>query len=258
MVGLYISIIIISVYLLFKSRYFTNMMFKRWCKNNNILYNNIDIGYFENIRGLCATSDIQKGDLLVEIPYTSCISERVPPDMTTEQEDYILARKLAEYDTWFGKYSGYMHILPKDPHLIADWSDSEIEQLKYHKAYELRENQQNENKRYLPHMKKYLDLVRSRRILNGYDDHNLLIMIPFVDMINHDKNVKNVDFEFDLRFEDDKIRLYSSRNYKKGEQIVVSYGDPYSEKNSVDHHLTRHGIFLGDYSVPVTYQFGHN
>jgi hypothetical protein len=69
-------------------------------------------------------------------------------------------------------------------------------------------------------------------------------MLPFIDMINHDESSDGGSFEFDIRIEGDTIKLYSTRNYGKGDQVVLSYGDSKSEMNSTDHHLTRHGIFI--------------
>lgn len=247
MVGIYLLIIICVIVLLLRSRQLTLMKFKMWCKNNNVRYNGVDVGYQGDLRGLYATEDIQIGDLLIELPLESCISEKVRPDIMTIQEDYILAEKVRTCDTWNSKYKGYINFLPKIPHLIADWSDTEIEKLNYQKAYDLREKQKNENNFYPKYMKKYIDLVRSRRIIFRYDDHNLLLMIPFIDMINHDERLDGGSFEFDIRIEDDKIKLYSTRNYSKGDQIVLSYGDSRSEMNSTDHHLTRHGIFINQW-----------
>jgi len=244
MVGIYVLIIVCVVVLLLKSQQLTTMKFKMWCKNNNVRHDGVDVGYQGDLRGLYTTKDIQIGDLLIELPLESCINERVRPDITTMEEDYTLAKKLRDCDTWNSKYKGYINFLPKRPHLIADWSDDEIEKLNYRKAYELREKQKNENDLYPGHMKRYLDLVRSRRIIFRYDDHNLLLMLPFIDMINHDESSDGGSFEFDIRIEGDTIKLYSTRNYGKGDQVVLSYGDSKSEMNSTDHHLTRHGIFI--------------
>lgn len=244
MVGIYALIVICVIVLLLRIQQLTTMKFKKWCKNNNVRHDGIDVGYQGGLRGLYTTKDIKIGDLLIEIPFESCISERVRPDITTIEEDYILAKKLRDCDTRNSKYNGYINFLPKRPHLIADWSDNEIEKLNYQKAYELREKQKNENELYPQHMKIYLDLVRSRRIIFRCYDHNLLIMIPFIDMINHDEHSNGKSFGFDIRFVDNKIKLYSSRNYNKGDQITISYGDPKSEMKTIDHHLTRHGILI--------------
>ena len=105
-----------------------------WCKNNNVRHDGVDVGYQGDLRGLYTTKDVQIGDLLIELPLESCINERVRPDITTMEEDYTLAKKLRDCDTWNSKYKGYINFLPKKPHLIADWSDDEIEKLNYQKA----------------------------------------------------------------------------------------------------------------------------
>jgi hypothetical protein len=68
-------------------------------------------------------------------------------------------------------------------------------------------------------------------------------MIPMIDMINHGTTPENNEFEIDARIEDKYIRLYSPRNYRKGEEILMSYGDTESDYESIDHRLYRHGFF---------------
>ena len=112
MVGIYVLIIVCVVVLLLKSQQLTTMKFKMWCKNNNVRYDGVDVGYRGDLRGLYTTKDIQIGDLLIELPLESCISEKVRPDITTTQEDYILAKKVRACDTWNSKYKGYINFLP--------------------------------------------------------------------------------------------------------------------------------------------------
>lgn len=88
-----------------------------------------------------------------------------------------------------------------------------------------------------------MDLVRSRRIILRYEGSHVLMMIPMVDMINHGTSRENNGLEIDIRVEDKYVRLYSPRNYTKGEEILMSYGDAESGQEYRDHHMSRHGFF---------------
>jgi hypothetical protein len=157
-------------------------------------------------------------------------------------QDLILATCIHEDDFKDSKYKGYIDFMPKGVHLISEWSDDEINSINYPKANELRETQRRENDACPPHLKRYLDLVRSRRIKFEFEDTVLLVMMPVIDLINHDTKTQKINFEADIVIEHEHVILRSPRDYKKGEEVVMCYGDSNSEIDSVDHHLMRHGI----------------
>lgn len=241
---LYVVVCIVVVLFTLRKWNYKDWKFKRWCRHNGIHTNKIDVGYNEEMRrGLYATSDIKVGDLLVDVPLTSCIHEEVLPDTTLSDGDFILATKLMLCDRHGGKFKGYIDYMPRDPHLIADWSDDEIDRIEYPKGYDLRDDQKKENDMYPQSLKRYMDLVRSRRIILRYEGSHVLMMIPMVDMINHGTSRESNGFEIDIRIEDRYVRLYSPRNYAKGEEILMSYGDAESGQEYRDHHISRHGFF---------------
>tara|TARA_B110000858_G_scaffold50758_1_gene58752 strand:- start:776 stop:1606 length:831 start_codon:yes stop_codon:yes gene_type:complete len=243
---LYVVLCLVIVLFILRKWNYADWKFKRWCKRSGIHFSKLDVGYNQHMRrGLYATDDIKTGDMLIEVPLTSCIHEEVLPDTTLVEGDYILSTKLMLHDKSSGKFEGYMDYMPRDPHLIADWSDTEIDRINYPRGYELREMQKKDNEIYPKSMKRYMDLVRSRRIIYRYEASHVLMMIPMIDMINHGTTPENNGFEIDTRIEDKYIRLYSPRNYRKGEEILMSYGDTESGYESIDHHLYRHGFFAG-------------
>jgi len=138
---LYVVVCIAVVLFILRKRNYTDWKFKRWCKHNGINTNKLEVGYNEEIRrGLYATHDIKVGDMLVEVPLTSCIHEEVLPDTTLTEGDFIMATKVMLCDRRGGKFRGYIDYMPRDPHLIADWSDDEIERIGYPKGYDLRDD----------------------------------------------------------------------------------------------------------------------
>lgn len=236
----WLVILVFLVYLY--TKHYGNIKFKRWCNSNHIKVNKVDICSFNGMRGLCATDDIHRGDILVHMPLESCIYAEVPKGLSMLHQDLILATCIHEDDFKDSKYKGYIDFMPKGVHLISEWSDDEINSINYPKANELRETQRRENDACPPHLKRYLDLVRSRRIKFEFEDTVLLVMMPVIDLINHDTKTQKINFEADIVIEHEHVILRSPRDYKKGEEVVMCYGDSNSEIDSVDHHLMRHGI----------------
>lgn len=225
--------------------------FRTWSFEHGIHAPSIDVGYFEGLRGVKASRDIKKGDTLVQLPLDACVYVEVPNTLTMEEQDVALAQELMYHDHPSSPFKGYIDFLPNDVHLIADWTDAEIDRTGHARGRELRTQQASENAKHPPEAKRYLDLVRSRRFRFTLEKTTLLVMLPWIDLINHDPRAKVHAFEYDINITDGIVTLKSTRDYAKGEEVVVSYGDALV-KDAVEHHLVRHGLFDARKNVDVS------
>ena len=227
-------------------------VFRAWSSEHGIHRPCIDVGYFKNnLRGVKATRDIQKGDTLVQMPLDACVYVEVPNTLSMEAQDVALAQELMYHDHPSSPLKGYIDFMPNDVHLIADWSDAEIDRIGHARGRELRREQASENAKHPPEAKRYLDLVRSRRFRFTHEKTTLLVMLPWIDLINHDPDADVHAFEYDLNITDGIVTLKSTRDYAKGKEVIVSYGDALV-KDAVEHHLVRHGLFDARKNVDVS------
>lgn len=237
--------ILVCVYLL-NMDIIKNYKFKRWCILNGINVYKVDIGIRHGMRGLYATEHIKKGDLLVEVPIDSCIYVETEPNLSMDIQDLELACKVMKFDSPDSKYKGYIDHMPQHVNVISHWSDEEIHKINYPPAFELRNKQILEDSKYPSYLRRYLDLVRSRRIIFRQNDYDLLMMIPVIDLINHGntESSSTPKFGFDIEIIDNVVKMYSPHTYTKNSEILISYGDSHSSYESTSHHLCRHGIFI--------------
>jgi hypothetical protein len=140
-----------------------------WRESKNIKSPNVEVAYFGDVddevmryRGVKATSAINAGDVLVELPRESCLvlmddAELPFPEFCTNE----LWAKLTEQNKWAVKvalnllherslgeaspFRTYIDQLPKQFDLLSQWSDDELRLLQYPAVARAAEGQRKED-----------------------------------------------------------------------------------------------------------------
>ena len=140
-----------------------------WRESKSIKSPNVEVAYFGNVddevmryRGVKATSAVNAGDVLVELPRESCLvlmddAELPFPEFCTNE----LWAKLTEQNKWAVKvalnllherslgeaspFRVYIDQLPKQFDLLSQWSDDELRLLQYPAAARAAEGQRKED-----------------------------------------------------------------------------------------------------------------